>query len=233
MMDKETAMKKIRKCLALARSSEPHEAAAAMRQAQKLMEQCGIDHPELLAAGVSEDWAKSAACNTPSRYEVTLASLVSSAFTCELIFSRKLNSNHTRFSGGYSFVGISPMPEVATYTFTVLRRALLKARAEYVQVALKRYRKNKIAAADLFCEGWVAQVGRQIGAVEATEEQALAIDAYMRVNHAKLGTLKPRSRAVAKHVDPYSHRAQGVIAGRGVTVNAGIGGAQPLTAIAG
>jgi hypothetical protein len=35
-MDRETALTKIKKCLALAKSSNEHEAAAAMRQAQKL-----------------------------------------------------------------------------------------------------------------------------------------------------------------------------------------------------
>ena len=37
-MDKKTAIDKIRKCLALSKSAEPHEAAAAMRQAQKAMD---------------------------------------------------------------------------------------------------------------------------------------------------------------------------------------------------
>lgn len=32
-MDKQTAISKIRKCMALAKSGEPHEAAAALRQA--------------------------------------------------------------------------------------------------------------------------------------------------------------------------------------------------------
>ena len=39
---KDTALAKIKKCLALAASPNPHEAAAATRQAQKLMAEYGL-----------------------------------------------------------------------------------------------------------------------------------------------------------------------------------------------
>lgn len=103
-MDKQTAIGKIKKCLALAKSSEPHEAAAAMRQAQKLIEQFGIEHPELLAAGVGEVWSKSAAASRPVRYEVALASAVAEAYGCALLFTRRLNRARTDIDGGYSFI---------------------------------------------------------------------------------------------------------------------------------
>ena len=127
-MDKQTAISKIKKCLALAKSSEPHEAAAAMRQAQKLIEQFGIEHPELLAAGVSEEWSKSAATQRPVRYEVSLAFTVARAYGCELVFSRRLNAAGTDIDGGYTFVGIDPDPEIAQYTFDVLARQLRAAK---------------------------------------------------------------------------------------------------------
>ena len=40
-MDKDDILRKIEKCLALAKSSEPAEAAAALRQAQALMREHG------------------------------------------------------------------------------------------------------------------------------------------------------------------------------------------------
>lgn len=222
-MDKQTAMKKIQKCLALAASSEPHEAAAALRQAQKLMTQFGIDHPELLAAGVSEDWAKSAATKIPARYEVNLASIVADAFSCELLFGRKLNATATGFVGAYSFIGVAPSPEVAAYTYTVLNRQLKKARAVYIKIALKRHRKNKTAAADMFCLGWVQAVRNLIDVAVPTPEQTLAIDSYMRINHAKTTTLEPRNRELGNGGRALNHAGHGYAAGRRATVSRGLG----------
>ena len=224
-MDKKTAIEKIRKCLALAKSSEPHEAAAAMRQAQALIKQFGVENPELLAAAVSEDWAKSGASKTPTRYEVVLASTVASAFGCDLVFSRQLNKSGFAIDGGYSFIGIAPSPEVAVYTYTVLRRQLLKARAEYIKSALKRYSKNKIAAADLFCEGWIVAVRRLIAAVAPSAEQARAIDAYMRINHATLGTVAPREAAGGKSVSAMNHKSSGYMEGQHARLDRGVTGA--------
>lgn len=222
-MDKQTAINKIRKCLALAKSSEPHEAAAALRQAQKMMEQFGVEHPELLAAGVMEAWVKSAATKTPARYEVVLASLVTSAFCCDLMFTRRLSTSGLRIEAGYAFIGVAPMPEVAIYTYTVLRRQLRVARASYIKTALKRYRKNKSAAADLFCEGWLMAVSRLIDAAVPTADQVLAIDAYMRANYATAKTTKPRAPAAGRGVQAGMHKASGYIAGKDVALSKGVG----------
>src|SRR5690348_8415840 len=45
--DKTRAMEKIRKCLALSKSANEHEAAAALRQAQKLMQMHDLDENDL------------------------------------------------------------------------------------------------------------------------------------------------------------------------------------------
>jgi len=50
----EKILGKIKKCLALATSSEPHEAAAAMRQAQKLMELHGIGQIDVKRSDIGE-----------------------------------------------------------------------------------------------------------------------------------------------------------------------------------
>lgn len=225
-MDKETAIKKIQKCMALAKSSEPHEAAAALRQAQKLMEQFGVEHPELLAAGVSEEWSKSASSKTPSRYEVHLASMVCDVFGCDLMFSRRLGKSGFSIDGGYSFIGTPPSPEVAAYTFAVLRRQLTKARNEYIKAALKRHRKNKTAAADQFCQGWVMAAHRQISAAQRTAEQDEAISAYKRIYYAETTKLDPRVRELKNNAD--EHRFNGWREGSKARVFQGMGTEQPL-----
>ncbi|MFC0349711.1 DUF2786 domain-containing protein [Undibacterium danionis] len=221
-MDKKTAIEKIRKCLALAKSSEPHEAAAALRQAQKLMEKFGIDHPEILASTISEDFVKSSASKIPARYEVHLAVVICEVFGCQMIFCRRLSRSRMAIEGGYSFIAAAPIPEIATYTFAVLRRQLTKARANYIATALKRHRKNKTAAADMFCVGWVEAVHNQIQQLSPTPEQEEAIAAYMKANHAKLLPLKERERKVSG-TSGHNHLWNGFAEGKKVTLNRGVG----------
>lgn len=221
-MDKKTAIEKIRKCLALSKSSEPHEAAAALRQAQKLMEQFGIEHPELLAAGACEEWSKSAAARRPVRYEVALAGVVADVYGCELLFSRQLNGTCTEIVGGYMFVGVAPAPEIAKYTFDVFARQLRAARRDYIQTKLRRCGpKNKTARADEFCEGWVYAVRTQMHNATRTVEQTATINAYMRANHAAVRELEPRSRDVAGRRLNNDHR-NGVEQGRTAVVRPGV-----------
>jgi hypothetical protein len=157
-MDRVTALRKIQKCLSLSKSSEPHEAARALEQAQKLMEQFNVDHPEILAAGVAEGTAKSRATKSPPAYEMMLANAVCDSFGCKLVFMG--GAAAYRIDGMYRFIGVGAAGEVAGYTFSVLARKLTAARAEYTAAKLARYRKNKVAAADEFCVGWVRAVAR-------------------------------------------------------------------------
>ena len=230
-MDKKTAIDKVRKCMALAKSSNPHEAAAAMRQAQKLMERFGIEHPELLASGVTEEWAKSGATRKPTRYEVLLASAVASAFACDIVFTRKLRGTGMHIDGGYAFIGVAPSPEVASYTFTVLLRQLKRARSAYIATSLKRHTKNKTAAADQFCEGWVLAVRNLIAQIAPTAEQQEAIDTYMRINYAQTSICQSRERQGGNRMAAYDHRRSGYVEGKTATLNRGVGTAAPTLAL--
>ncbi|CAB3764189.1 DUF2786 domain-containing protein [Paraburkholderia humisilvae] len=231
-MDKKTALNKIRKCLALAKSSEPHEAAAAMRQAQKLMREYGFEHPDLIAAGADEQWAKSASTKTPVWYEVGLASTCARAYGCEMVFSRRLNERTFGINGGYVFIGIAPAPEVCAYTFEVLGRQLRRARRHYIETELRRCGpNNKVARADEFCGGWVAAVEGQIQPTEQSAEQARIVDAYMRAHYAAMATMSPRSREVSRSASSVRDRSNGIVAGSGARVRPGVGSDEPPMAI--
>lgn len=224
-MDKSTALRKIQKCLALSKSAEPHEAAGALRQAQALMAQFDIDHPELLAANVNEEWAKSRATSSPPRYEVMLANVVADTFGCSMLFSSRMN--RSRREGGYKFIGTSSAAQVAGFTFIVLARKLVEARAAYSKAKLGRYTKNKVAAADQFCEGWVLAVSRQVAKADLSEENHQAIEAYMGMHYASLGELKPRSRELANAARGDQHHHNGWVEGKKAQVNTGLGSSAP------
>ncbi|MEX3614806.1 MAG: DUF2786 domain-containing protein [Burkholderia gladioli] len=225
-MDRRTALEKIRKCLALSRSSEAHEAAAALRQAQKLMAQFGVDHSERLAVDASETWSKSRSTSRPVRYEVALANVVADAYGCDLIFRRQLNESGLNVVGGYAFIGIAPSPEIAQYTFDVFALQLRAARRAYIEAKLRRCGpRNKTARADEFCEGWVWAVRRQLQETIRTDEQNAVISAYMRLHHSRLQQFDPRARTVSGR-PAADDLGCGIAQGRNAVVRPGVGAAK-------
>jgi len=206
-MDKDTALRKIQKCLALAKSSEPHEAARALAQAQTLMRQHDIDHPELLAAGVTEEQAPSRAVKTPPQYEVDLAIVVGRGFGCEVL--RQRGWSNGKATGHYNFVGRGHASEVAAYTFAVLARKLQASRVEYARTKLIRYRKNKVAAADEYCAGWVRAVAKHVLPANLAEDEQLAIDAYVNLHNPNMSACKTIRRELANAERGAQHYSQG------------------------
>jgi hypothetical protein len=221
-MNRDDALRKIRACLARAKDNTfPEEAARALAQAQTLMARFDVEQPELLAAGVDEHWSRSRAVQRPPEYEVALANLVARMFGCRLIFARKWID--AKLAGGYSFVGAGSTAEIAAYSYAVLSRQLAKARADYTASTLKRYRKNKVAAADEFCTGWVQAAGRHAPAAAFTDDRREAIEAYMSLQHPTLGQLTTTSRALANPETAARHGSNGWIAGHGAHVHTGLG----------
>lgn len=220
-MDRATALRKIQKCLALSKSSEPHEAARAMQQAQALMLQFEVEHPELQAIGVQSQWQKSRAMRKPPTYEVVLARVVAEAFGCDMIFDYQWHNS--KLAGGYSFVGMGSKAEVAGYSFAVLARQLTAARTLYASTALKRYSKNKVAAADEFCFGWVLGVKHSVLPNPPGDDERLALNAYMQTQYPDMGKLATSRRELTDSRRSETHKLVGVIAGGQTKLHQGVG----------
>lgn len=220
-MDKATVLKKIKKCLALAKSCNEHEAAAAMRQAQKLMAEYNVGERDVLASEAGEASAKAGAKKTPAQWECGLANVVAKAFGCELIFAGSWNT------GAWGFIGCGAQPEVAAYAFTVLLRQAKKARAEYASQQLKRCKPaTRTRRADLFCDAWVRSVRALVGNFAAGDaRQADAVAAYTAQHYPELGKLKSRDRNEGgpKREHEYRDMAAGFQAGRNARLNHAVG----------
>lgn len=218
-MDKQSAIEKIRKCLALAKSANEHEAAAALRQAQALMRKYGVEDGDILTADVSEARAKAGAKTKPVKWESQLSSAVADAFGCRKIFVQE-------WAAGYwTFIGCGPAAEVASYAYTVLMRQLRRARREYQQTHCKRLvPASRTRRADLFCEAWVYAVRRQIQSFAGTPANHDALDAYMAKEYPDLGSLEPRDRQAGKNLrnGDVDAREAGWNAGRNAQLNHGV-----------
>ncbi|MDR0703035.1 MAG: DUF2786 domain-containing protein [Azoarcus sp.] len=180
---------KIQKCLALSKSSNEHEAAAALRQAQKLMEKFKISELDVRAAEAMECRAAAGAAITVVAWESCLAQVIAEAFGCKVF----LATAYPR--GSWRYVGCAPAPELAGYAFDVLSRQLRRERAKYIDKNLWRYKRaNKTRRADIFCEGWVAAVSKTVAAFARTKDEDAAINAFMAKHYGKLVESNPINR---------------------------------------
>ncbi len=231
-MTRDEALDKIKKCLALAASPEAHEAAAAMRQAQKLMAQFGLTETDVTLADVAE--VKQQAQNAPMvRWEASLAAMVARAFGCETFTTQRMqlrsgpNWRRNRF---YGFVGIGPAPEVAGYAFDVLARQCAKDRRRYFGLQSKNCKaKTKVARGDLYAEGWIAGVSDKLDQFAGNVRDAALIARWMELNHPGLEAADIKSRVKGKNVT-HNDWQQGRAAGRQAELNQAVQGraAQPL-----
>lgn len=222
-MTKKEAIDKIKKCLALAKSANEHEAAAALRQAQALMEKFNIEDDDVLASEVSEFSARSAN-QKPSNWEAWLSQVVAESCGCKLVFRNFLSAE-------YVFIGCGVSAEIATYAFQVLHRQCKRARAEYIKTKLKRCKAaTKTKRADIYCEGWVRLASEKIKALVLNDQQTAAITAYMSKRYPKLNETKPRDRNDSSRMSnrAFDDFAAGAAQGAKAELNRGVAGQETL-----
>lgn len=223
--EQQKALEKIKKCLKLAGSSNANEAAAAMRQAQALMEKYNVTHTDVQASEASEQKAKATVKNKPTRWEIGLALTAADAFGCKIIFSSCM---YFTGKGEWKFIGVGASPELASYAFQVLLRQVKKDRAEYIKTQLKRCKPaTKTARADTFCLSWILAAANKIAAIAPSAEAKTAIDAYMGKHYQDTTTLNPRVNKGRNNADQsYKDRTHGYESGKQSTLNRGVGGTE-------
>lgn len=228
MSDREKIIAKIRKCLALGKSANEHEAAAALRQAAKLMAAHGVSDLDVEAAAASESRAKSSVTKAPAAWEARLVKAVGSAFGCWSIF----HPGYWARRAEWGFIGCGAAPEIAQYAFAVLLRQLKSARSDYIKSALKRCKPGtKTRRGDLFATSWVMSVTETIQHFAGSEHQRAAIKAYLAVTYPDTTELSSLDRNKGKKLRGHEINdiEAGYSAGKKAELNRGIAaGDQPL-----
>lgn len=197
---------KIAKCMAMATSDNPAEAEAGRRQAEALMRKHGLTGEAIAAAQVKESAVRTGKSTAPL-YMVKLAALIAKAFGCQMTSAMAV-WREGRENSMY-FFGFNANPELASYTFDVLRRHLAKDRKAYQETLYRYKRSNKIRLADLFCAAWVDRIGAQVRAFAGSTDDFNAIDAYVK---SKWGdSIETDKRKYGKVNN--SHEAKAVLAG--------------------
>ena len=195
-VDRAKILDKIKKCLALSKSANEHEAAAALRQAQSLMRLHEIDEADIEDSKISEANASASAARRPASWETKLAGSVADAVGCVRLFGPAGSGR-----GSWCFVGAEYAPTVAQYAFTVLRRQVKSARKAYSDTALRRCTQSrKTVRADMVCLAWVTTVDAQVTRFARLEAEA-EISAYLKKHYPVLNELEVRRRSADGKVE--------------------------------
>lgn len=228
-MTRDQALQKIKKCLALAKSQNPHEAAAAMRQALKLMVEHNLDEQGVSLTDVSESKA-STASQANVVWVHTLFGMVADAFGCKgyvEVGERRLSTGNWAQHRRAVFVGVGAAAEVASYAYEVLYRQCVKARLEHVRQQPKNCKPiTKTARGDQFALGWAYGVRAMLDRFANSDRNQQLLENYMATKHPNLKTVESKNRAVGRNVrNDDLHK--GVRAGERAQLQRGVGGVAP------
>ncbi len=230
-VDMNRILEKVKKCLALTASDQPGEAAAALRQARKLMDKYGITEAQVKLAEVK---AVKTAKTPPARDRAgKLVAWIAQAFACKPLLARNDAGEPV-----FEFIGKGHYPELAEYTYSVLWRRLdreSKAFREQMLCSLtdpdwdlkvpEDKRRHKWATEDArkattaFCEGWLHRVGETVRSF-AGHEPDQDVDDWVANKYGKLRARKARQH---RDLDADGVRA-GLDAGSRVSLHHGVNG---------
>lgn len=192
-MSKKAIMERLKKLMALSKSSNVHEAAAAMERATQLMQEHQITEDDLVLSNVTE-------CNTsfvwgakvkPAQYQIWLWSMIQDVFGVECVFATH--------SGHVTFYGLSGRAEMAAYTCDVLSRQLRRARADFLKSQNKRLkRQTKISRADNFAEGWIVAVRRKAQSMAVSQDERTLMLTYTKRTWGQIESMCGRAAREAR-----------------------------------
>lgn len=217
-MTREQAIRKVLACLRLAASSNPTEAATALRHARSLMDKYGLTEADAAAAEISEaEAATGFRGGMVSRSLVGLAGMVADGYRCEVVVVCLHGRTAVRFFGAGADA------QVAAYAFTVLRRQMQADKARHI--ARVRKRANRERRGEEFALGWVCAIRQLFPKGALPDGTAGAIAA--RIAQSCGETQKSPGRELGKTGRASENdRWAGYAAGSRARVNPGIGGGQ-------
>ena len=206
MEDIERVIAKIKKCLALGQSSNPHESALALKQAQALMVKHNIDATTLALSEISDVSVAERSVNRrqPPRHELLLVSTIGKAFGCGMV----MRSGACRDRAQYIFIGSTANAEVAAYSAAVLIRQFRTACKAHVNELASEAktegwrlsRKEANSASYAFGCGWVLEVSKQVrdfaqaDAIQQAIAERIRECAGRRQVRARSASLSPADR---------------------------------------
>jgi len=220
-MDRQHILRKIKACLRLAASSNPNEAAAALRQAQAMMRAYGISHAEAMDVDEAEVNTRARGAEL-ARSVLLLAVLAADGFGAKTVVCRE--KGWRSGSTVIRFYGCDGAAEIAAFAFTVLRRQMDADRLKHIVRVRKR--GNREARGEVFALAWANAVAHLFPEAKIDENKRLSIDEVMRARYPNAGTSSGRdltTRGKTHDDDAWA----GHEAGKSAKLHRGVKGSTP------
>jgi len=214
----ENVMRRLKKLLAMASDGRGNEAEAAnaMRMAQKLMAEHGLSEGTLAASEVDSLRIGTSRADTPPPWENALLHQVCRAFGARFTWTGGSGPKGFRTKGHYTIYAPKVQIELISYATDVLRRQLIKARAEYVATLPEWWtRPRKAAEADAFGVGFVHALSRKI--TDYVGDAAVAEAIRLRYEEATGGRMAKEKKA-DQVVNSHAARSAGAAAAEGASL---------------
>lgn len=186
-MDREKALDKIKKCFALSKSSNPGEAANALRQAQKMMTMYSISETDMAIVGFGSEKVSlpvQANKSVPA-YLTELSHLIKTAFGVRAVVEREIRVSDASYA--WRFFGPMDRVPLAAYSFEVIFREANKAWAEHLRGHPRL--KGVKGARSGFLIGWFQAVQETVTELVMTESEIKATE-RVRLEYYGEGALK-------------------------------------------
>ncbi|URA07180.1 protein of unknown function DUF2786 [Xanthomonas phage Mallos] len=178
---REKLISRLKKCLALSASPEPHEAAAALRQAQKLMRELDLTEADLLGLELADALVKTregfGACRTMN----FLTSIIQDAFGVQCIYERNPGTANRL---NVRYVGPRDKVLLAEYSHKVVWRAM---QSSWDTILMRWPRlKGDGGKRQAFHIGWLCGVREKIEALVPSDEETAAVNSWIARRYGEL-----------------------------------------------
>ncbi|HHK6007091.1 TPA: DUF2786 domain-containing protein [Neisseria subflava] len=216
-MDKEKILDKIKKCLALSKSANEHEAAQALKQAQALMGKYEVNAVDIALSEVSEQKADRKMAFKLANWQWSVATMISDVFGCQSYKRGKT----------MMFYGIGNRAEISAYAFDVVYRQISAERRKFLKTCRARKQAYRTYLADQFCNGWIMSAWEIVKKFEMSDEEKAVMDRYAKKEHSDMVEAKTRdakSSILQGSTMEYEALAQGMESGKKVQLHHAMNG---------
>ncbi len=221
-MDNKPIIEKIKKLLALANSSNEHEAALAASHAQRLLSEYNLAMADIETAHRPDkaDSVETTVPKTLPKWVRHLSGGVGSAFDCQAV--------HHPATGKMTFIGVGADVEIAVYTFNFLLTTIKKLCSSYMQQhqgahIVPRYRERLRLSYYLGAVSAITtRLSEQKVSTPVTTGALVPLKAQLiKQAMSEIGNIRTmRSRRSYVHSDAYT---KGQSDGTTITISQGIG----------
>ena len=216
-MNKEKVLDKIKKCLALSKSANEHEAAQALKQAQALMEKYEVNAVDIALSEVSEQGADRRMAFKLADWQWSIANMIADIFGCQSYQRGKT----------MMFYGIGNRAEISAYAFDVVYRQISADRRKFLKNCRARKPAHRTYLADQFCNGWIVGAWEIVKKFEMSDEEKAVMDRYAKKEHSDIVEAKTRdakSSNLQGSKMEYEALAQGMESGKQVQLHHAMNG---------